>query len=170
MSGKYILIKDIQQPNDYCIKAGTVFEKLGNGPDYAYSCGERNFHPSIVENNPEWFKKLDKPIINYTKMEYKEKLQRSQVRLIEVISNPMEPLAMYQNELLIAASNLYDVAKEQLKEGLINKPEWVKKLDEQIYTEEDMRKCWEYSLQSHFSAYLYADMPGFKDYIKTIKK
>lgn len=59
MSKVYVLIKDIEQPNDHCLKKGTEFKKCGDSQDHAYvsECGRRSFHPVIVENpNSEWFK------------------------------------------------------------------------------------------------------------------
>lgn len=56
---KYILIKNIQHPTYREDLAGMIFTKKNvDSPDAAYisDCERITFHPSVVENNTEWFK------------------------------------------------------------------------------------------------------------------
>lgn len=57
MSKKYILKKHIQHPMQN-LNAGSVFIQECDSEHGAYRCQGYNwptFHPSQVENNPEWF-------------------------------------------------------------------------------------------------------------------
>lgn len=60
MTKKYRLLKDIQQPNDHNYKAGEIFTKIKDDKDSAYLSADkkRAFHPDVIENRPEWFKKV----------------------------------------------------------------------------------------------------------------
>ena len=120
----YVLQRDIEQPNDHCLKAGVEFKKHGNTPDSAYvsECGRRSFHPSIVENKLSiWFKKKEQPVMAQYPNEIKgQKLSNFEIEIASVINRfsrenmsdtPDFILATYLNNCL----NAYEKATQQKK-------------------------------------------------------